>query len=60
MEEIMNLISSQGFPIAMCLILLYYVSNLQKTHKEEMDKMSTAINNNTAVIQRLLDKMEGD
>lgn len=52
------MISNLGFPIAVCIFLFYYVTNMQNQHKDEMDKMSNAINNNTLVIQKLLDKLD--
>ena len=69
MEQFMDILSNFGFPIACCAILMYYIFTLQKQHKEELklimaehkqetDKMTEAINSNTLVMQRLLDKME--
>ena len=57
---ITSLIGSLGFPIACCIALFWYMTKMAKQHKEEMDKMSEAINNNTAVMNRLIEKIEGD
>lgn len=54
---ITQLISSVGFPIAVCLYLFYRDNKLSEQHKQEMDKMSDAINNNTLVMRQLLDKI---
>lgn len=56
-QAIISAISTVGFPIVMCLILLYmmYVNNEQ--HKEEMDKMTEAITNNTLAVQHLTDSL---
>ena len=54
-----SIITQIGFPIAVCLICFQYIKKIQEDHKAEMDKMSEAINNNTLVMQRLLDKIGG-
>ena len=57
-SAIASLVGSLGFPIACCIALFWYLTKMQKQHKEEMDKMSEAINNNTAVMNQLIDKLE--
>lgn len=68
MEDMVSLVSTFGFPIACCLILLYYVfklneshkaevSEIMKEHKEEVKQMTDAINSNTLVLTKLLDKL---
>lgn len=52
-----QIIGSLGFPIACCIALFWYINKIEKAHKEEMDKMSEAINNNTKVMNELLTKM---
>lgn len=58
MEQITSLIATTGFPIAMCLIVCYYVYIKDKSHKEEIDKLSDAVNKQTMSIQKLIDKIE--
>ena len=69
MENIMQLISNYIFPVGACIALAWYfakvneqyrqdIKDLNATHKEETKQLSEAIDNNTKVIQRLLDKME--
>lgn len=58
MEQIESLIAATGFPIAMCLIVCYYVYIKDKSHKEEIDKLSDAVNKQTMSIQKLIDKIE--
>jgi hypothetical protein len=36
----------------------WYINKQTEQHKAEIDKMSEAVNNNTLVIQKLLDKWE--
>lgn len=66
---IMTLVGSLGFPIVACIGLGWYVkymtdtnrsdmTELRKEHKEEMTKMTEALNNNTLVIQKLIDKLD--
>lgn len=60
MGDIVSVISSVGFPITMALILLLYIYDSNNKHKEEIDKMSEALNNNTIAITKLLDRIGGD
>ena len=54
-QVIINAISTVGFPIVMCIILLYSVNKQNEEHKEEMAKITESLNNNTLVIQHLTD-----
>lgn len=59
--NVINAISTVGFPIVMCLILVYVVYKMNEQHKEEMNKMNEALNNNTLAIQHLSDLLgKGD
>lgn len=68
-STIAQLIGTLGFPIVCAVILAYivkymfekYTSDIQeltKTHKEESDKFAEALNNNTAVLNRLCNKLD--
>lgn len=48
-------ITTVGFPIVMCLCLAWYCMKLNDTHKVETDKFSSALNNNTIILQKLCD-----
>lgn len=52
-ENIVQVISTVGFPIVCCIALGYFIVN-------ELKELRTAINNNTLVIQKLLDKLDAD
>lgn len=53
-----QLIGNLGFPIA-CVIAMFYMWNKEREeHKEEMNKITEALNNNTMVIQKLVDRMD--
>lgn len=61
MQEVETLITTVGFPIAMCLLFAWYIykrdekdSNKDLEHKQEVDKLSEAITNNTIVMEKIL------
>ena len=56
-QVIISAISTVGFPIVMCIILLYIVNKQNEEHKEEMAKITESLNNNTLVIQHLTDTL---
>lgn len=58
MNEVVTLITNVGFPIGLTLILLWYIYDSNSKHKEEMDKMSEALNNNTLALTKLIDRLE--
>lgn len=60
MNEAVTLITNVGFPIGLTLILLWYIYDSNNKHKEEMDKMSEALNNNTLALTKLIDRLERD
>lgn len=57
-QTITNLITTIGFPIVVCLICFWYINKMQENHKSEIDKLSEALQNNTIVMQKLVDKLE--
>lgn len=68
-SEIINIITNIGFPITACIGLCWYVKfiteqnnktveDMRKEHKEEVTKMTEALNNNTLAVQRLIDKLD--
>lgn len=61
MQEVETLITTVGFPIAMCLLFAWYIYKRDEKeiakdseHKQEVDKLSEAITNNTLVMEKLL------
>ena len=54
---ITQLISTVGFPIAVCAYLLYHQDKEEQQHREEMDKLSEALNNNTLALSKLTERM---
>ena len=54
-----TLISNMGFPIA-CVIAMFYMWNKEREeHKVETEKLADAINNNTMMMEKVLDKLGG-
>ena len=56
-DAVLQFIQTVGFPIAVCCYLLWKSDSDAEKHKAEVDQLSNAINNNTLVMQKLLDKM---
>lgn len=61
MEEVVTLVTSivsnVGFPIACVAVMFYQMEQERKSHKEESDKWVEAINNNTKVMEKVLEKV---
>lgn len=63
-----QIIGSLGFPIASCVYLFYSMQKERERneaqreadrieHKQEMEKMTEALHNNTLVVQKLVDTL---
>lgn len=70
MDTWIQVITAVGFPIFACLAMGYFIKNqidsyradikeLQGEHKQEIGKVTEALNNNTIALQKLVDKIEG-
>ena len=68
MQEMVQLISTVGFPIVVSLIMFYYVRDqgdknredvkaLNEAHKEELLTVIDALNNNTVALTELKDSL---
>lgn len=55
---ILQAITTVGFPIVMCLVLMWYVMKSNESHKEETKDFTDALNRNTLVLQKLCDKLD--
>lgn len=55
---ITSLISSVGFPIVMCLMLYNRMDRQDEQHKEEMQKLTESLNNNTLALTQLASKLD--
>lgn len=54
---VMQLFSNLGVPVACLAVTFYLWYRETEAHKEEMNKMTEALNNNTLVLQKLMDKL---
>ena len=55
---ITQIISNLGFPIA-CVVAMFWMLNKERdAHKAETAELSKAIENNTQVMTKVLDKLE--
>lgn len=57
-DTIMTAISTVGFPIVLSVGLLYVILMIFKAYREDVDKLKEALNNNTLVLQKLIDKLD--
>ena len=55
---VVQAVSAVGFPIVFCLILYKTMLDQNKKNKEESDKLTEAIHNNTIALTKLTDKLE--
>lgn len=67
MEELLQGISTVGFPIASFLLMFWYVNKKDADHREETNalreaimQLITSVNNNTVVITELKDLIRKD
>lgn len=61
-DVITQVVSTVGFPIAMSLIMFYFLNKEQETHKQEMNELKDVIAQNNEVLaslkQLLADKLK--
>lgn len=68
-QDVVTLLQTVGFPIVMCGLMAWYVKYIsdknreqitaeREAHKEEMNEVIKAINNNTIVIEKLIAKLD--
>lgn len=58
-NDVIQLISSVGFPIICCLICFYYIDKKDTSHREEIDSLRNVIEQNTIVTEKLVSALEG-
>ena len=58
LSAITTIISNLGFPIASVIAMFYFLQKEQSSHKEETQKLTEAINNNTVVMTKLAERLE--
>lgn len=64
LDVIMQVVSTVGFPVAMSLVLLWFLKTEQENHKTEMMALKDVIAKNNEVLvslkQLLEDKLKGE
>lgn len=58
--SVLQAISTVGFPIVACAALFIRMEKSDQNHKEEIDKLSEAVNNNTVVMAQLMERLRDD
>ena len=58
MDVIVQLISNVGFPIAMCLMMMWYINNSMKQMTLTIESLKKTVENNTAVVEKLNDRID--
>lgn len=58
MDAVVQIINTVGFPIACVVGMAWYIREQQKTHKEEVKELASAVSNNTLVLQKLVDLLD--
>lgn len=59
-NAIIQTISTVGFPIAMCMVLVIQGVKIIESIQHEIVELRTTINNSILVMQRILDKLGVD
>lgn len=61
-SQIVQLIGSLGFPIARCIFMVVFfykiVTQIENTHKENLEKITEALDNNTRIINELKQSLD--
>lgn len=52
-ENLERLLTSVGFPIVMCIILIYYIVKLIEKQTDELKELRKAIHENTSVLSQV-------
>ena len=60
MNDIIAAISTVGFPIVMCLALMWYAKYSLDGHHAEVKEFTESLNKNTIILQKLCDLLDAD
>lgn len=67
--SVIQMITNVGFPIAMCLIMAYYIYSIEKRfsdqldkveerHEKDIEKLTEVVDNNTEVLNTISTKLD--
>lgn len=57
-SNIATLVSQFGFPIACCVAMFWFISKQESRHRDEIEAMTKALNNNTQVVAQMSTKLD--
>lgn len=57
-NTVLQMISTIGFPIAMCIYLLFYIKSFDEKYCLQLNNMAKAIENNTLAITKLISMID--
>ena len=52
-DSVTQLVSNVGFPVAVCIALLFYMEKQNERHQQETDKLNETVQSNTKVLTEL-------
>ena len=58
LNNIVTIISAVGFPIVACIGMGWFVKYLIDNNNKKISEITTALNNNTLVVQKLCDMLD--
>lgn len=58
-EVVTNIVSNVGFPIACVFMMFWEMEQERKAHKEESETWVEALNRNTVVMEKILERLGG-
>lgn len=58
-QAVVQAITTVGFPIVVCLIMIYLNEKQDERHMNEMHEIKQALENNTLALTQLVNKLDG-
>lgn len=58
LNNVVTIISAVGFPIVACIGMGWFVKYLIDNNNKKISEITTALNNNTLVVQKLCDMLD--
>ena len=59
-NDIITAICTVGFPIVAYGALFWYVLKKETEHRQEVEKMTEALNNNTTALTKLIERLDNE
>lgn len=59
-EFFSSAISTLGFPIVVCVVCFWYINKQEERHRSDIERMTTALDNNTKALDKILNKIGGE